>query len=315
MRQKTAWATASSGFGNKKRIWTKPATTTVAIVAAVVLAGCSSPTPEPASTPTPEASSVLVLDVGNTCAELKALSVNEQAKAIKAIAETRDAFSNGPGPVIQYCTTNPDATLDSAIFGNHFDIDAATAAPAPSELLRVPISNSDGFQAVVVVTGWAEVSAPDTSACPALEYQSMYITHAVEISGTIEYPSVNGLTWAGPIELIGGAVGAATMSQPNEPVIAATCATPVSSPNSASVAPGIQDSAWIMPPDDEFAITIVYGSKQTPNNPAGQFAEAGPQTQFLGFPNVIADCAAMNTNGFTAVDVGHCQVTRNTLLS
>lgn len=153
------------------------------------------------------------------------------------------------------------------------------------------------------------------TACPSIEFPDSYSVRAVEISGQIEYPEVDGFTWAGPIELIGESVTGAPVTQPSDPVVVAVCATPVSSPNSASALPSIHDSAWIMPPDDRFAITFLYASEMSPNSPDGRFAEAGPMTQKLAFPSVITDCAALNTTGFTAQDGGFCTIQRTTDLS
>lgn len=286
-----------------------------AVILTLSLSACaaSGDTDEAAQAVDPSA-----LTRNSTCSELVAVSVNDQGTFLKSIKKGGYYENFNAGSVIKYCAANLSDTVNDAIRDSEGVLvpDDSDDAGAIGPLLRAPISDSDGFEAVVLVDAWEEVDAYDVSACPSIQFPQGYLVEAVEISGRVEYPEVNGLTWSGPIELIGGSITGASVTEPSSPVVVATCATPVSSPNSASKIPTLQDSAWVVAPATEFAITVLYASEMTPNNPAGRFGEAGPMTQLLALPNVMTDCGSLNGNGFIADDAGgYCTVTRTAELT
>lgn len=224
------------------------------------------------------------------------------------------ACSTAPGPAVD----TDAAVVDSAkpsVDPTQPQVTIPTASPSPANdlppLLSLPISSADGYKAVINITQWEEVEMYDTSACPAIYFDpKRFISRAVVIGGYIDYPVVSGFTWVRPIELRARTQGVSSVLETMDPVMGAVCSTPVSSPNSASSLPNLEDVAWVAPPESDFEMTIVYGSPISPNFPEGRFGEVGPITQYLTIPSVKADCAAANVNGFTSIDYGYCVVSR-----
>lgn len=212
-------------------------------------------------------------------------------------------------------TTAAEAIAESP-WGSEEEPEPEAAPESAAPLVSLPISDSDGYEAVVNITRWEEAETFDASACSALVVDpARYASRAVVIAGNVEYPEVNGFTWHSPINIYGGAVDTPDRSDTSAPVIAAACALPASN-SSAPVRHQTGDVAWVNPPASEFEVTIVYVTELNPNTPEGRFDEAGPLTQSFGIQNVFIDCSSVPADGFTAQasDNGGCTITRQAFI-
>lgn len=129
----------------------------VAIFLALLVSACAGPGDDVEQSAAADAST---LTRNSSCAELAAVSVSDQGTFLKSVAKDGYYDDFNTGLVIKYCAANPSASVNDAIrdsVGVLVPAEAGEASPSGA-LLRVPIADSDGYQAVVQIDRWEEVT-------------------------------------------------------------------------------------------------------------------------------------------------------------
>ena len=189
-----------------------------------------------------------------------------------------------------------------------------SAVPTANALMTIPMKDSDGYTANLVITRWTPETAGVPS-CPTFadNYQG-YAYKSSDIAGYVDFPTVNGFVWKNPftMQILSGDREATDMDE--RLAVGGVCSKAITTHGWANFGATL----YFYPPFETktpFSASVSYAAKITPNTPAGDFSQVAGYFPALLVYNVNGGCDSISTSTFKASNSGSgsasaCVITR-----